>query len=77
MILDQIKALIAAQFEVSPDSVTEDTDFLQDLEADSLDIVELTMEVEEKFGLEEISEETIQSIRTVRDLVAYVEAHRD
>lgn len=75
MVLEKLKKLIAAQFEISPDTITEETDFLKDLRADSLDIVELAMEVEEAFELPEIDEEDIKGIQTVGDLVTYITAH--
>ena len=72
MIFDKIKELICEQFEVDPASITEETNFLQDLSADSLDFVELVMNIEDTFELPEIGEEEIRSIQTVGDLVAYV-----
>ena len=73
MIFDKIKELICEQFEVDPASITEETNFLQDLSADSLDFVELVMNIEDTFSLPEIGEEEIRSIQTVGDLVKYVE----
>lgn len=72
MIFETVKKLICEQFAVDPDSITEDTNFLQDLSADSLDFVELVMNIEDTFSLPEISEEEIRSIQTVGDLVKYV-----
>lgn len=72
MVFDKAKEIIVAQFGVEADSVTEETEFLADLEADSLDVVELIMSIEEAFDLDEIGEETIRGIQTVGDLVAYV-----
>ena len=72
MEFEKIRELICEQFAVNPESITEDTNFLQDLSADSLDFVELVMNIEDTFSLPEISEEEIRSIQTVGDLVAYV-----
>ncbi len=72
MIFEKIVELICEQFEVEPKSITEDTNFLQDLSADSLDFVELVMNIEDSFGLPEISEDEIRTIQTVGDLVEYV-----
>ncbi len=72
MVFEKIKELICEQFEVDPDSITEETNFLQDLSADSLDFVELVMNIEDSFDLPEIGEDEIRSIQTVGDLVNYV-----
>ena len=72
MVFEKIKELICEQFDVDPEQITEDTNFLQDLSADSLDFVELVMNIEDSFGLPEIGEEEIRSIQTVGDLVDYV-----
>ena len=77
MIFQKIKELICEQFDVEPDSITEDTNFLQDLSADSLDFVELVMNIEDTFGLPEIGEDEIRSIQTVGDLVDYVKKTQD
>ncbi len=76
MEFEKIKELICEQFAVDPASITEDTNFLQDLSADSLDFVELVMNIEDTFELPEISEDEIRSIQTVGDLVAYVKDMR-
>ena len=77
MIFEKVRELIAEQFEVAAEDVTEETDFVADLEADSLDVVELAMNIEDTFDLPEISEEDIKSIQTVGDLVAYITSHRN
>ena len=71
MIFDKIAALLAEQFGVEQDTITMDTSF-EDLGADSLDIVELSMAVEEEFGVEEMEEDDLSGISTVSDLVRYV-----
>lgn len=72
MVFEKIRKIVSEQFDLEPEAITESTDFLTDLEADSLDVVELAMNVEEAFGLQEITEDAIRSIRTVGDLTAYV-----
>lgn len=71
MIFEKIAALLAEQFGVEADSITMDTSF-EDLGADSLDIVELTMAVEEEFGLENMDEDDLSGIASVGDLVNYL-----
>ncbi len=73
MIFDKIKELICEQFDVDPEQITEETNFLRDLSADSLDFVELVMNMEDTFGLPETDEEQIRAIQTVGDLVEYVQ----
>lgn len=68
---DKIAALLAEQFGVEQDTITLDTTF-EDLGADSLDIVELSMAVEEEFGVEEMEEEDLSGIVTVGDLINYL-----
>jgi len=72
MVFQKVKELICTQFEVSEEMISENTRFLEDLDADSLDVVELAMTIEEEFGLPEISEEDIKTIQTVGDLVDYI-----
>lgn len=72
MIFEKIRNLICEQFLVEPEAVTPETTFVDDLGADSLDVVELTMALEEEFSLPEISDEELKKITNVGDLVEYV-----
>ena len=73
MIFEKISALLAEQFGVDADNITMETTF-EELGADSLDIVELTMAVEEEFGLENMDEEDLSGIAVVGDLVNYLKS---
>ena len=73
MIFEKLAALLSEQFGVDVDSITMDTSF-EDLGADSLDIVEMTMAVEEEFGLEDMDEEDLSGISIVADLVRYLKS---
>ena len=73
MIFEKLAALLSEQFGVDVDGITMDTSF-EDLGADSLDIVEMTMAVEEEFGLEDMDEEDLSGISTVADLVRYLKS---
>jgi len=68
----EIKSAILEVLDVPEDMVSLDTSFSTDLNADSIDVVEILMRLEDKFGLE-IPEETARNIRTVRDMVGYIE----
>ncbi len=72
MVFEKIQRLICEQFVVDPEAVTMETAFVDDLGADSLDVVELTMALEEEFSLPEVSDEELKKIVTVGDLVEYV-----
>lgn len=73
-ILDKVRGVIAEQLNVEEDVVTEDASFIDDLGADSLDIVELVMALEEEFGVS-IPDEEAEKIRTVGDAVNYIAAN--
>ncbi len=77
MIFEKLCDLISEQFSVEADTITMETTFTEDLGADSLDIVELSMALEEEFGVSEMSEEDIAGIATVGDLVNYLQSKLD
>ena len=66
--------IIVEQLKVSPEEVKVEASFIEDLGADSLDLVELIMAMEEEFGLE-ISDEDAEKIQTVQDAIHYVSEH--
>ena len=70
-ILEKIKNIIVEQLQVSDTAVTEDASFVDDLGADSLDLVELIMALEEEFGIE-IPDTDAEKVVTVGDVVSYI-----
>lgn len=73
-IYERVRKVIAEQLGVDETQVTPEASFQDDLNADSLDLVDLIMSLEEQFSLE-ISDEEAEKIRTVQDAVAYIEDH--
>jgi acyl carrier protein len=69
---NKVKEIIVEQLGVTPDEVTNEASFVEDLGADSLDTVELVMAFEEEFGIE-ISDEDAEKIKTVHDAVSYID----
>ncbi|MBQ1815311.1 MAG: acyl carrier protein [Ruminococcus sp.] len=74
MVLEKVKAILAEQFDVEEDKITADTDLQEDLGADSLDVVDLLMSIEDEFEVE-VPDEEIENIKTVGALVSYIEAN--
>ena len=74
MVLEKVKAILAEQFDVDEDKITVDTDLQEDLGADSLDVVDLLMSIEDEFEVE-VPDEEIENIKTVGALVSYIEAN--
>ena len=74
MVLEKVKAILSEQFDVEEDSITPDTNLSEDLEADSLDVVDLLMSIEDEFEIE-VPDEEIENIKTVDQLVKYIDAN--
>lgn len=74
-IFTKITTIIEDHFDVSVDKVTEQTNFKTDLDADSIDLVEFVLELEDAFGAE-ISDEDAEQIVTVKDAVDYIASHQ-
>ena len=73
---EQIREELAKQFKRDKETITLDTALSEDLRADSLDVMELLMTMEEKYGVV-VPDEDIINFQTVRDIVDYVESHKD
>ncbi len=74
MIFEKVRAIICEQFDLDEDAVTADTLLEDDLEADSLDLVDLVMSFEDEFQIE-VPDEDLSDIKTVGDIVKYIEEH--
>ena len=74
-ILEKVKELVASQLGKSEDEVTPESSFIEDLGADSLDLVELIMSMEDEYGLE-ISDEDAEKIVTVKDAVTFISENK-
>jgi acyl carrier protein len=70
----KVKEIVAEQLGKDVNEITTSASFIDDLGADSLDIVELVMKMEEEFGIE-IPDEEAEKIKTVNDVVEYIKAH--
>lgn len=74
-IFNELKEIIVEQLAVDPEEVTLEASFVEDLNADSLDLVELIMEIEEKFGVE-VPDDDAEKIVTVADAINYIQELR-
>ena len=74
MVLEKVKAILSEQFDVEEDTITPETNIADDLGADSLDVVDLLMSVEDEFEIE-VPDEEVENMKTVGELVKYIEDH--
>ena len=72
MVFERIREIICDQLDLEEDKVTMDSDIMEDFEADSLDVVDLVMSIEDEFGLE-VPDDQIENFRTVGDVVRFIE----
>ncbi|MBQ9963514.1 MAG: acyl carrier protein [Clostridia bacterium] len=72
MVFEKIKLILSNQFDVEEDTITAETNIMEDLGADSLDVVDMLMSLEDEFDVE-IPDEEIEKMRTVAEVVAYIE----
>lgn len=75
-VFDRVKEIIVDQLDVEEDVVTMEASFTEDLDADSLDVVELVMELEDEFDME-IADEEAEKINTVGDAVEYIKSTQE
>lgn len=75
-IFNKISDMIADNFDVDKDKITKETNFINDLDADSIDLVEFILQLEEEFGAE-IPDDEAEQIKTVGDAVSYIKAHQE
>lgn len=75
MTFDKVVDILAKQLSADKKAISNETDILNDLGADSLDLVEILMSLEDEFGIS-IPDEVIPEIKTVGQLVAYIDAHK-
>ena len=73
MTLEKVQAIIADQLDIDADKINENTSLSEDLGADSLDIVEMMMSIEEEFGIE-INDDDAKEFKVIADLIAYIDA---
>ena len=76
MVFDKVKGILVDQLDVNEDSITLESVITDDLGADSLDVVDLVMSLEEEFDVE-IPDEDIESIKTVGDIVKFIESKKE
>ena len=72
MVFEKIRAMIAEQLEIEEESITMDSALIEDLGADSLDVVDLVMSIEDGFEIE-VPDEAIENMRTIGDAVRFIE----
>lgn len=72
MEFEKIRAVIAKQLDIPEESITKESKLIEDLKADSLDVVELIMDLEQEYGVE-IPDDDLPNIHTVGDIVKFIE----
>ena len=75
MVFEKVKSIVADQLDVEEEKVTAEASITEDLGADSLDVVDLVMSIEEEFDIE-IPDEAVENIKIVGDIVSYIESNQ-
>ena len=75
-ILEKVKKLVAEQFDAQEDTISEDTAIVDDLGADSLDVVDLVMAISGEFGID-IPDDQVENFKTVGDIVKFIDANKE
>ena len=76
MLIDEVKEILADQLEISQEEIDTESNIYNDLGADSLDLVDISMTIEDQYSIE-VSEEAVASFSTVEDIVSYIESNLD
>jgi len=76
MVFEKVKAILVDQLDVDEDAITMESSIIEDLGADSLDVVDMIMSLEEEFDVE-IPDEEIENMKTVGDIVKFIEAKKE
>ena len=76
MILEKLIAIVSEQLDIDPETLSKDTALIDDLGVDSLDIVEMLMEVQDEFDIE-IADEDVEGLRTLGDMADYIKNLKD
>ena len=75
MVFEKVRDMIASQLQVAPESITMESRLVEDLKADSANVMVMILEMETEFGME-VEDEVILQLKTVGDIVNYLEAHK-
>jgi acyl carrier protein len=75
MVFEKLRAIICQQLEIPEEQVTMESNFMEDLDADSLDLVDLVMSIEDEFGVE-VPDSAVDDIKTIGDAVKFIEEHQ-
>lgn len=72
MVFDRVKEIICDQLDIEEDKVTMESNIIEDFDADSLDVVDLIMSLEDEYGIE-MPDDEVENIKTIGDVVRYIE----
>ncbi|MBE6894476.1 MAG: acyl carrier protein [Oscillospiraceae bacterium] len=75
MVFEKLREIISEQLEISEELITMESNLMEDFDADSLDLVDLVMSVEDEFGVE-VPEEAVENLKTVGDVVKFIEENK-